>query len=233
MTTINPLSDFTAASKSGAAGASSIEEMGSDQFLQLMVAQLQNQDPTKPMDNMQFMSELAQFGTVSGIQELNDSFAGLASSLASSQSLQAVNMVGRDVMVDSNVGLLDSVADARGEGGEGLALDATVELPAGTSSATLYVTDAAGRLVYSAPLPQGATGELPVRWDGLGSDGDALEPGLYRVSAEGLVGGQAQALNVYAHQRVDSVSLPAGSGEAQLNLANGQSVSMGQVKAFL
>ena len=47
----------------------SVEEMGSEEFLTLMIAQLENQDPTKPMDQMAFMSQLAQFAQVSGIQE--------------------------------------------------------------------------------------------------------------------------------------------------------------------
>ena len=60
------------AAEKGKAG--SAEEMGSEEFLQLMIAQLENQDPTKPMDQMAFMSQLAQFTQVSGIQELNASF---------------------------------------------------------------------------------------------------------------------------------------------------------------
>lgn len=230
MTTINPLDQYGAAARSAGGAARSVEDMGSQDFLELMVAQLQNQDPTSPMDNMQFMSELAQFGTVSGIQELNESFNGLAGSLASSQNLQAVSMVGRDVMVDSNVGLLRQV-DGAAEDAQ-LALDATVELPAGSSAATLYITDMAGRLVYSGALPHGG-GELPVRWDGLDSSGQAVDPGLYRVSAAALVNGQSQALSVYAHQRVESVSLPAGGGGATLQLSDGQSVEVDEVRAFL
>ena len=48
-----------------------VSDMGSDDFLALMIAQMKNQDPTKPMDQMAFMSQLAQFGTLSGVQELN------------------------------------------------------------------------------------------------------------------------------------------------------------------
>ena len=50
------------------------EELGQDQFLKLMTTQLQNQDPFKPMENGEFLSQMAQFGTVSGIQGLQDSF---------------------------------------------------------------------------------------------------------------------------------------------------------------
>ena len=83
----------TRAAEKGKAG--SAEEMGSEEFLQLMIAQLENQDPTKPMDQMAFMRQLAQFTQVSGIQELNESFSGLTETLTGQQALQASQMVGR------------------------------------------------------------------------------------------------------------------------------------------
>jgi len=52
--------------------------LGQQDFLSLMTAQLKNQDPTKPMDNNEFMSQMAQFSTVSGINDLNKSFASFA-----------------------------------------------------------------------------------------------------------------------------------------------------------
>ena len=72
-----------------AAKKKSSTELGQQDFLSLMTAQLKNQDPTKPLDNNEFMSQMAQFSTVSGISDLNKSFATFASSLYSNQSLQA------------------------------------------------------------------------------------------------------------------------------------------------
>jgi flagellar basal-body rod modification protein FlgD len=211
--------------------AGSVEDMGSDDFLTLMVAQLENQDPTKPMDNMQFMGQLAQFGTVSGIQELNEGFSGLSNALSGGQALQAASLVGRNVVTDSNLGQLFEVTAADGQ--PGLALDATVEFGGSTSGGTFYVQDMAGRLVYSAALPPAAGGQLPVRWDGRNAQGELLAPGTYRVSAEAIVGGQSTAVSVYAHQRVDSVAVDGGRGAVTLNLGNGSNVQLDQVKQFL
>jgi flagellar basal-body rod modification protein FlgD len=211
--------------------AGSVEDMGSDDFLTLMVAQLENQDPTKPMDNMQFMGQLAQFGTVSGIQELNEGFSGLSNALSGGQALQAASLVGRNVVTDSNLGQLFGVTAADGQ--PGLALDATVEFGGSTSGGTFYVQDMAGRLVYSAALPPAAGEQLPVRWDGRNAQGELLAPGTYRVSAEAIVGGQSTAVSVYAHQRVDSVAVDGGRGAVTLNLGNGSNVQLDQVKQFL
>ena len=184
------------------------------------------------MDNMQFMGQLAQFGTVSGVQELNATFAGLASALSGGQALQAASLVGRSVVTDSNLGTLAPVAGADGDGG--LALDATVDFGgSSTAGGTLYVQDLAGRLVYSSALPPSDGGELPVRWDGRDAQGELLPPGSYRVSAEALVGGQSRALSVYAHQRVNSVAVDQTQGLVTLQLGNGRDLALDQVKQFL
>ncbi|MFV0278653.1 MAG: flagellar hook assembly protein FlgD [Parahaliea sp.] len=228
MTSVSALAGLVGSSTAATKNkASSVEDMNSQDFLTLMVAQLKNQDPTKPMDNAQFMSELAQFGTVSGVQDLNKNFTTLASSLTSSQNLQAIGLVGREVTVDSNVGSLTRV-----EGSDELALKATVTIPSGASAANLYIKDAAGRLVYSAPLNSTARGEQSLSWDGKSSEGQLLATGSYQVSVEALVGGKSTALSVYARQRVDSVSFDS-SGAAQLKLADGQTVGMTKVKAYL
>ncbi|WOJ93285.1 flagellar hook capping FlgD N-terminal domain-containing protein [Congregibacter variabilis] len=229
LTSINEL--FPSSTPLGNEKAGSVEDMGSDDFLTLMVAQLENQDPSKPMDNMQFMGQLAQFGTVSGIQELNEGFSGLSNALSGGQALQAASLVGRSVVTDSNLGSLSEVADAEGE--LGLVLDATVEFGGSTSGGNFFVQDLAGRLVYSSALPPSAGGQLPVRWDGRNAQGELLPPGTYRVSAEAVVDGQSTAVSVYAHQRVDSVAVDGAQGAVTLNLANGSNVALEQVKQFL
>lgn len=208
----------------------SVEEMGSQDFLALMVAQLENQDPTKPMDNMQFMGQLAQFGTVSGIQEMNDSFSGLSSAINGNQALQAAGLVGRDVVTEGNIGTLRAIGVSE-DNELALALDATVEFPDAASAATFFVQDSSGRLVYSAPLPPSSGGEVRVQWDGRNSEGELMEPGAYQISAEAVVNGEAQTVVVNAHQQVESVAVDPARG-VSLNLANGQSVQMDEVKSF-
>ncbi|CAN0604295.1 unnamed protein product, partial [Ectocarpus sp. 12 AP-2014] len=194
--------------ESSSRGPSSVEELGSEDFLALMVAQMENQDPSKPMDNMDFIAQLAQFGSVSGIQELNESFAGLSASMLGNQGLQAASLVGRDVITDSNLGVLREVTDANGD--SGFVLDATVDFGGGANGGNLYVQDMAGRLVYSSALPA-SDGDLKVRWDGRDSEGDLVPPGRYRVSAEAVVNGQNQAVSVYTHQPVQSVAIDGAS----------------------
>lgn len=227
LATINEL--FPPRTESNERGTNSVDDLGSDAFLELMVAQLENQDPSAPLDNSEFIGQLAQFGTVSGIQELNNGFAGLSATLSASQGWQAVSLVGRSVVTDGNIGQLNAT-DAEGEN---FALNATVDFGTNPTGGTLYVQDLTGRLVYQAPLPGGVTGELPVQWDGLDQDGNQLPPGNYRVSAETQIDGQNTVIPVYAHQRIDSVAIDSTSGQVTLNLSDGASVSVNEVRQFL
>ncbi len=77
-------------------------ELGKDEFLNLLVAQLNNQDPLAPQDNGAFIAQLAQFSQVEGIGKLNTSMESLLSGYQSSQALQASSLVGRSVIVPTD-----------------------------------------------------------------------------------------------------------------------------------
>lgn len=234
MSTLASINELFPPEQAAAKPPNSIEDMGSEAFLTLMVAQLQNQDPTKPLDNMDFMGQLAQFGTVSGIQELNAGFGGLATAMTSNQALQAAGLVGRDIVTEGNVGELRPVADAAGEDADpALALDATVAFNGSVAAASVFIQDLSGRLVYSAALPPGIDGDFRVQWDGRDGSGEQLAPGAYRVSVEAVVNGEPVTVPVHAHQRVESVAISAGTGEVTLNLGNGERVALSAVKSIL
>ncbi|MDX1735615.1 MAG: flagellar hook assembly protein FlgD [Halioglobus sp.] len=205
------------------AAASSPSELGQEDFLELMVAQLENQDPTKPMDNFQFLSQIAQFGTVEGIQGIQQGFEELSATLYANQTLQAAGLVGSKVMTESNIGVL--AADE--------VFDASVDVPANNAGVTLYIQDMAGRLVHSRDLGVLPPGEVKVQWDGLDAAGNPALPGQYRVSAEATVAGQPLAAPVYTHAVVESVTVDRANGGVTLNLAGGDQVGLPQVKSFL
>src|SRR3954467_14498248 len=105
--------DATAAASSIAASTTDANAT-SERFLKLLVAQMQNQDPLSPMDNAQVTSQMAQINTVSGIDKLNATVAGLPSQFAQLQALQGASLVGHDVVVPGNA---LRVTDGTGTGG--------------------------------------------------------------------------------------------------------------------
>ena len=77
-------------------------DLGQEDFLHLMLTQLKNQDPFKPMESGEFLGQIAQFGTVQGLAGLQTSFDSLSSSLVSNQALQASTVVGRSALVQTS-----------------------------------------------------------------------------------------------------------------------------------
>ena len=199
------------------------EDLGQEDFLELMVAQLENQDPTKPMDNFEFLSQIAQFGTVEGINNIEQGFADLTSVLYANQTLQAASLVGSKVVTESNLGTLSE---------EGT-LDATINLPANASQVQVFVQDSIGRLVHSRNLGGAAAGELDYQWGGVTDAGGIAVPGEYRISAEVVMGGQVQAATVHTHSLVDSVTIDQANSGVRLNLEGGNQVSLAEVTRFL
>jgi flagellar basal-body rod modification protein FlgD len=103
-----------AGSASQGSGVKKKDQLGQAEFLELMIAQLKNQDPFKAMDPSQFLGQLAQFGTVSGIAEIKEAFGTLSDSMRSSQVLDGATMVGREVLVPSDEVMLQAEGSVKG-----------------------------------------------------------------------------------------------------------------------
>ncbi|EMJ5881683.1 MULTISPECIES: flagellar hook assembly protein FlgD [Enterobacter cloacae complex] len=87
-------------SRNGDTGTGSSAADLSDQFMKLLVAQMQNQDPTNPMDNNQLTSQLAQFNMAAGVEKLNTSVAGVQAMMVQLGSMSASAWVGRSVLIE-------------------------------------------------------------------------------------------------------------------------------------
>ena len=135
-----PASASSAANNATATGASNDTLTQSD-FLQLMVTQMQNQDPTSPADPSAFLGQLAQMSEVSSLSNMQQSLATLSSSLLSSQAVSGASLVGHDVLASGTSGNLAA----------GGSLSGAVQAPAGATSLSVAVTDASGNLVSSSP----------------------------------------------------------------------------------
>ncbi|MGB3620552.1 MAG: flagellar hook capping FlgD N-terminal domain-containing protein, partial [Ketobacter sp.] len=85
-----------------------------DMFMSLLLAQIKNQDPLKPTDQTDFVAQLAQFSSLEGIQNLGKSVESIGDMYRSSQALQATALVGRDVLVPSNIGYLEAGSEISG-----------------------------------------------------------------------------------------------------------------------
>lgn len=209
------------------------DELGQKAFLQLMITQLENQDPLSPQDNTEFISQLAQFSSVESLDSLNNSFDQFANSFVANQALQASTLVGRSVSVPSEQTMLVS----------GGLISASVDIPASTGDVRVNIYTESGELVDQIPLGEQPAGELVMRWDGLNAEvnGDLIDwasshengvgSGIYKFEVTASIDGKPKQLETALSANVNSVTV-GSNGQLTLNLAGVGPVSLSDVKQF-
>jgi flagellar basal-body rod modification protein FlgD len=206
MTSISDFATSLGANATGSDTKKKADSLGQADFLRLMTEQLQHQDPLNPMQNSEFLGQLAQFSTVQGIQGLQSSMDGFSSSLATDQMLRGASLVGRNVLVPSAKMSL---------GAEG-SINGVVAAP-DSGTVTFDVTDANGQSVRKFTVQAEKAGEVSFEWDGKDADGKRLPAGTYGVTASYGSGETKKDLSTYVEARVDSVTV--GSDGVFLDLA--------------
>jgi flagellar basal-body rod modification protein FlgD len=181
-------------------------ELGQEEFLNLMLTQLKNQDPFKPMESGEFLGQLAQFGTVQGLAGLQTSFDSLATSLVSNQALQAASLVGRTALVASNKASL----------AEGGIVEGAVDVPAATSNVKIEIRDSAGQVVRNLELGTQKAGLVRFEWDGAAQDGEPAAPGTYTMKATYQRDKGSEAADTFVAAPIDSVLFGSDGFAVQL-----------------
>ena len=172
------------------------KDLGKNEFLNLLVAQLNNQNPLEPQGNGEFIAQLAQFSQVEGIEKLNTSMGSMLSSFQSSQALQASSLVGRKVIVPSEKAVVDTSESFK----------ASTVLPVSSSNVYVNVYDNSGSLVTRVNLGEQAAGNVSFIWDGKDSDGNVAPPGTYKFEAQATYGSETKGLYTLLPANVDSVT---------------------------
>lgn len=184
-------------------------------FMKLLVAQVSHQDPLKPMDGTQFITQVAQLTQVEQAVQTNKQFEALRAQLSLSAALSETGLIGRDVTISA-----DSIV--LGEGGSRF----SYELERSSAGVSAVITDAEGRLVRQIDGLPGEAGSLvDVAWDGLDSAGNPVPPGAYGIalSITGSAGGQPGGYNTYTSGQVTAIEF--GQDAPLLRLGDGRVVS--------
>ena len=199
-------------------GDTKARDMGRNEFMDLMIAQMKNQNPLEPQKNGDFIAQLAQFSSLEEMQKLSSNVDEAMGQFRSTQALQASAMVGQSVQVEGNIVQLGPEGEVEG----------AVEVPTATSKLEVSVYTPGGEKVRSIDLGQQGKGTTSFTWDGENEDGDLMEPGDYRLKATAQYGGENQELTTQVNANVDSVSLE--NGGITLNLAGRGSVPLDEVR---
>jgi flagellar basal-body rod modification protein FlgD len=194
--------------------------LGKDSFLQLLVTQMQNQNPLDPQDNSEFVAQLAQFSSLETMQNLSTSVDAIGGMYQSSQALQASSLVGRSVIVDSGSTSVDTTKGMTGQ----------VVLPSASTTTSVNVYDSTGTIVRTIDLGEQKAGNASFTWDGKDDAGQTLATGNYSFKATGSLDGTNTGLTTYLPATVTSVTMGSAGTSMTLNLANGENIALSKVQ---
>ena len=204
----------TQAASSSTAGPT--QTLGENDFLKLLTAQMQAQDPLNPMDSANFAAQLAQFSSVEQLTNINTQLTNMAASQTSLQNTMASDLIGKKVVVTGNKATLNGQADM------------PYTLPSDASSVSISVYDATGTLVRTAVLGQKSAGNNSFTWDGKDQNGNTLPAGQYTFAVN-AVNNSGQTITATPLTSGTVTGISFNNNVTSLTLDNGTQVQLGDV----
>ena len=219
--TYDPTTANKPAEASSTAGGTAAEQ--TQNFLKLLIAQIQNQDPMAPMDASTMTGQMSQLNMVSSMANMNTS---MTSMLAQMQSVNFMNQA-------ALIGHSPAVA------GNGIAFDGTNQVMLGASatnalkSVVATITDASGNTVNSVDLGNVNAGMSNFIWNGQAANGETVAAGMYYLSLSGKnADNGTENPTAYVASAVASVT-KGSDGDAILNLLDGRTVKSSEVQQWI
>ena len=215
MSYINSLLASTSASTASSTTTdSSTSSLGMDAFLQLLVTQLQYQDPLDPMDDKEFVAELAQFSSLEQLTEINSGIEGLTTIGQEQQLIGAVNFIGKTIEATGTAVSLT----------EGEATSVTFSLPEDASTCMVNVLDSSGNIVRTVDLGATKAGDVEFTWDGKDYDGNTQDDGQYQVAVT-ATNADGDVMTVTSTMTGVVSGIQQVSGTYYLDIGNGRYVA--------
>lgn len=146
-------------------------ELGKNEFLKLLIAQLQAQNPLDPMDSSEFISQLAQFSSLEQLQSINDKLDDLTPNISG-----AANIIGREIEALGNQVMVEG----------GVAGDIYFELADAATGVYATISDSNGAYIRSIPTGPLSAGSQMVTWDGTDDNGNTVPDGTYTVELQAV-----------------------------------------------
>ena len=213
--TIEGITNSNGFSANGTAKAG--DELGKDDFLNLLVTQLQYQDPLNPMDSADFTAQLAQFSSLEQLTNMSTQLGELTATQTALTNSQAVAYIGRTVLSNGNASHIT----------EGLAEPLQVNLDAPAAEVFISVYDTTGALRSTFSAHDMAAGRGTIEWAGTDMNNNPLPDGNYRFEVAATdAAGEEIGVSPLSSGRVSGVTFK--NGEAHL-VVHGQSVRLDDI----
>lgn len=177
------------------------KELGKDAFMQLLITQMTNQNPLEPMENTEFISQLAQFSTLELQQNMAAAMELLALTQTAATNSQMVNLIGKRVIVPGSEFTMDGEKP----------VELQFDLEGEAVPAQLIIKNSNGDLVRTIDLTKFEVGTNEIQFDGKDSNGDFLSPGNYSYEIVTANGEPVEGLTTYGNYLVDAVAFEGTS----------------------
>ncbi len=212
----------TGTTTAAATPAAASSALGQQDFMTLMLAQLQNQNPLDPTDNTEFLAQLAQFNTVGGIDKINTTLASLGTQMADFRVATATNLLGHQVLVPGNIARPDASGSIEG----------VADLPEAASSVTVTFSNATtGELLNTRAYGAQPAGLMGFDWSDMPKAMvDARTPVRITVAATTAGGTKDVGASVFA--KVLSARSGANGADLTLNIEDFGAIDSGEINSF-
>jgi len=196
--------------------------LGKDDFLKLLITQLRNQDPLQPLNNDEFISQMAQFSSLEQLQDINE---GVSSSLMLNQSLNnalSTTLIGRKVLVQGNI---ISVSDGNPqEAGFYAGEDGTAEVT---------ISDSNGKVIRHLTIEVSGSNYVKIDWDGLNDEGEKVDDGDYSFAVSFTTkDGATKNVSPYIEGLVSAIKFVNGNAYVEVDGKNYNLSQLIEIRSF-
>lgn len=199
-------------------------QLGKDAFLLLLLTQLQNQDPTNPMDNTEMTAQLAQFSQLEQLSNMNSGIETMTGYIQAQNQFQTLTLIGKNVLAENDQ---LSVTGGRSEVEGSIILTETCKV-------TVYILDSSGNQVRSIDMGTLQAGQHGIGWDGKNNAGRTVDDGAYKFQVTATsMNGELLSDGVYPQVsgKITSVSFDS-TGQPVIHMGNAV-LGLGQVVQIL
>jgi flagellar basal-body rod modification protein FlgD len=229
MTTTGPMSNIPVYDAAVAKSAGTISSIGTtakdetQNFLKLLIAQIQNQDPMSPMDASTMTAQMSQLNMVTSMSNMNTSMTAMLNQMQSVDFMNQASLIGHSPAVAGNTISFD--------GASPVILGANAANP--LSSAVATITNASGNVINSASLGALVAGMKNFAWDGTDASGNVVTAGTYNISIKGInTAGAEESVTAYVASPVAAVSKGANGGSL-LTLQDGRQINASTIQQWV
>jgi len=147
--------------------------LGKDDFMTLLLVELQHQDPTEPMDSEKILTQTSQLAGLETSENTNKALSDLAASLSNTQQFSTISAIGKTADLGSNAIGHDKGSQTSFE----------IYFPEDISSGNVEILDSNGNVISTIEIEENSSSVYQFDWNGILSDGTSAESGVYYVTA--------------------------------------------------